>query len=171
MRTLMHAALVTAVLSLLNWAAVPAVAAPQATTQEHPKEHPSAKGTASEHPAAAKPVTIDELAQAIQDAIDAKTKEQGGQFHIDDPVLHKTWALTLVRIHKDKLAQLTGDTYFACTDFRASDRNLLDVDFYMKNQDGKLALSDTAIHKLNGVPRFNYKQVENHWERVNVENP
>jgi hypothetical protein len=145
------------VFAIMSLALSPGLAA-----QEHPtSEHPSA-----EHPSASKPVTMDQLAQAIQATIDAKAKEQGGRFHVQDPVLHKTWALTLVDVHKDRLAQLGPDTYFACTDFRATDGTMLDVDFYMKNENGKLVFTDTAVHKVNGKPRFTYKKVGNYWERV-----
>ena len=47
-------------------------------------------------------------------------------------------------------------------------RSLLDVDFYMQEDNGKLTFSDTAIHKVNGKMRFNYKKVRNYWERVKV---
>jgi hypothetical protein len=156
MRRLLFGILIAAAMSL----ALPTGLA----AQEHPtSEHPS-----SEHPSASKPITMDQLAQAIQEAIAAKTKEQGGQFHVADPVLHKTWALQLVRVHKDRLAQLGPDTYFACTDFRANDGAMLDVDFYMKNDNGKLVFSDTAIHKVNGKARFTYEKKGDYWERVKV---
>ncbi len=156
MRSLLFAILVAAAMSLV----VPLGLA----AQEHPtSEHPT-----SEHPSASKPITVEQLAQGIQEAIEAKTKEQGGKFHVSDPVLQKTWALELVRVHKDRLAQLGPDNYFACTDFRASDGTMLDVDFYMKNENGKLVFSDTAIHKVNGKPRFTYEKKGNYWERVKV---
>jgi pantothenate kinase type III len=132
------------------------------------QEHPTSEHPMAEHPSASKAITMDQLAQAIQQTIEAKAKEQGGKFHVQDPVLHKTWALTLVRVHKDRLAELGPDTYFACTDFRATDGTMLDVDFYMKDENGKLTFSDTAIHKVNGKPRFTYKKVGKYWERVKV---
>jgi hypothetical protein len=137
---------------------------PGLAAQEHPtSEHPGA-----EHPSGSKPITTDQVAQAIQGAIEARAKEQGGKFHVADPVLHKAWALTLVDVHKDRLAPLSSDTYFACTDFRAADGTMLDVDLYMKSENGKLVFSDTAIHKVNGKPRFTYKKVGNYWQRVKV---
>jgi hypothetical protein len=156
MRRLVFGILIAAAMSL----ALP----PGLAAQEHPtSEHPT-----SDHPSASKAVTMDQLAQAIQAAIEAKTKEQGGEFHISDPVLHKAWALQLVRVHKDRLAQLGPNTYFACTDFRASDGTMLDVDFYMKEENGKLVFSDTAIHKVNGKARFTYMKKGDYWERVKV---
>ncbi len=146
-------------------AAAMSLSAPRALVAQ---EHPTSDHPMSESSSASKAVTMDQLAQAIQETIEAKAKEQGGKFHVEDPVLHKTWALTLVRVHKDRLAQLGPDIYFACTDFRATDGTMLDVDFYMKDKNGKLTFSDTAVHKVNGKPRFTYKKVGQYWERVKV---
>ena len=128
--------------------------------QEHPKEHPS-----KEHPAA-KPITTAELEKAIKAQIEEKAKGSGGKFRVADAVLNKTWALELVRVHTDKLAQLDANTYFACVDFKADDGTMVDVDFYLKNDKGKLTLDSTTVHKINGKPRFLYQQKGNFWERV-----
>ena len=132
---------------------------------QEPPEHP--KG---EHPKshAAKAVTTADLDKAIRARIDEKTKADGGVFKVEDPVLKKTWDLTLVKVHTDKLTPLSADTYFACTDFKAKDGTLLDVDFYMKNEGGKIVITDTAIHKVNGKPRFNYVEKNGLWVREDV---
>ena len=139
--------------------------------QEHPTAQPAKPAEhptkAAEHPKA-KPVSTATLEKVIREQIEEKAKADGGSFKIHDDVLNKDWALTLVRIHTDKLTQLDADTYFACTDFRAEDGTIVDVDFYMKDKDGKLVLSDTTIHKVNGKPRFNYEKKNGYWERVAV---
>ena len=135
-----------------------------ANQQEHPKqEHPK-----QEHPKAAKPISTETLEKAIKEQIAEKSKDNGGKFPVKDNVLNKTWQLQLVRVHTDKLTQLDDKTYFACVDFKADDGTLVDVDFYMKNDDGKLTLTDTTVHKVNGKPRFNYEKKGNFWERVPV---
>ncbi len=128
--------------------------------QEHPKEHPNKTGSA------AKPISTAELDKAIKDQIAEKAKANGGKLAVKDDVLDKTWQLELVRVHTDKLTQLDDKTYFACVDFKAEDGTMVDVDFYLKSDDGKLALSDTTVHKVNGKPRFNYQKKGNYWERV-----
>jgi hypothetical protein len=135
-----------------------------ANRQEHPKEeHPK-----QEHPKAAKPISTATLEKAIKEQIAEKAKTNGGKFTVEDPVLKKTWRLELVRVHTDKLTQLDDKTYFACVDFKADDGTPVDLDFYMKNDSGKLTLSDTTVHKVNGKPRFNYEKKDNFWERVPV---
>ncbi len=142
------------------------LASSPAPAQEHPKsEHPK-----SEHPTGqkAKTVTTADLDKAIRARIEEKTKADGGVFKVDDPVLKKTWELTLVKVHTDKLTPLSADTYFACTDFKAKDGTMLDVDFYMKDEGGKIVVTDTAIHKVNGKPRFNYVEKNGVWAREPV---
>jgi len=132
--------------------------------QEHPQEHPKQGSPAG------KPVSMATLEKAIKDQIAEKAKANGGKLPVRDDVLNKTWQLELVRVHTDKLTQLDDNSYFACVDFKANDGTPVDVDFYMKNNNGKLGLSDTAVHKVNGRPRFNYEKKGNYWERVKVGN-
>jgi len=134
------------------WAAIP---------QEHPKqEHPK------QGQPIAKPVSMATLEKAIKDQIAEKVKANGGKLPVRDEVLNKTWQLELVRVHTDKLTQLDDKTYFACVDFKAEDGRLVDVDFYMKNDNGKLIPADTTVHKVDGKPRFNYEKKDNYWEQV-----
>lgn len=144
------------------------VASP-AFAQEHPtggQEHP-AKG---ERPKSekAKAVSTADLDKAIKADIAEKTKADGGVFKVEDKVLNKTWDLTLVKVHTDKLTPLSADTYFACTDFKAKDGTMVDVDFYMKNEGGKIVITDTTVHKVNGKPRFNYVEKNGMWVREAV---
>jgi hypothetical protein len=139
-----------------------------AFAQEHPAghEHPEkAEHTKSEK---AKAVTTADLEKAIKARIEEKTKSDGGVFKVQDKVLNKTWDLTLVKVHTDKLTPLSADTYFACTDFKAKDGTPVDVDFYLKDQGGKLVITDTTIHKVNGKPRFNYVEKNGVWVREDV---
>jgi hypothetical protein len=159
LRTTRHAAILVGALFL---AAYPTFA------QEHPAGHEHPKN--SEHPKTekAKTVTTADLEKAIKARIEEKTKSDGGVFKVDDKVANKTWELTLVKVHTDKLTPLSADTYFACTDFKAKDGTLVDVDFYLKDQDGKLVITDTTIHKVNGKPRFNYVEKNGVWVREEI---
>ncbi len=132
---------------------------------EHPQEHPKQEHPKQEHPAA-KPVSTATLEKAIKDQIAEKAKANGGKFAVRDDVLDKTWQLELVKVHTDKLTQLDDKTYFACVDFKSTDGTLVDVDFFMKNDNGKLTLSDTTVHKVNGKARYSYEKKGNFWERV-----
>jgi len=141
------------------------VAAGLRAQQEHPKqEHPKKQ----EHPAS-KPATTADLEKAIRAHVDETSKKNNGSFPVKDDVLQKTWALKLDRVHTDKLTQLKDDTYFACVDFKAADGTAVDVDFYLQSKEGKLVITDTTVHKVNGKARFQYQQKGDRWERVQAE--
>lgn len=141
------------------------VAASLRAQQEHPKqEHPKKQ----EHPAS-KPATTADLEKAIRAHVDEMAKKNDGRFPVKDGELQKTWALSLDRVHTDKLTQLKDDTYFACVDFKADDGTAVDVDFYLQSKEGKLTITDTTVHKVNGQARYYYQQKGDRWERVKTE--
>lgn len=120
-------------------------------------EHP-------EHPNAEKKVSIDALEKSIKDKIADKTKQDGGTFKLHDEVLNKTWELDLVRVHRDKLARLEDGRYFACVDMKAHGGNdVVNVDFFLKEQDGELVFSDMTVHKVNGAPRYGWEKKGDSW--------
>jgi hypothetical protein len=129
--------------------------------KEHPQEHPQ------EHPHSGK-VSLDQIDKAIRDHIATVSKSSGGRFPVRDDVLNKTWQLELVRVHKDRLQALADGSYFACTDFKADDGTMVDVDFFLKKQGDALAVSDTTVHKINGKARYNYEQKGGVWRKVPV---
>jgi hypothetical protein len=134
---------------------------------EHPQDQPTQEHPQKEHPSA-KPVSTDTLEKAIRDQIAERSKANDGKFSVQDDVLHNTWQLELLRIHTGKLTQLDAKTYFACVDFKADDGTIVDVDFYIKSDNGELTLSDTTVHKINGKPRYTYRKKGAFWERVPI---
>ncbi len=130
--------------------------------QEHP-EHPKNAQKAKEFSAT-------DLENAIKANIAAKSKGTNGVFKLYDPVLKKTWALTLDRVHKDRLSKLSADTYFACVDMKDRNGKTVDVDFFLKSKGGKLEMTDTTVHKVAGKPRYNWKEENGFWKRVPVKN-
>jgi len=135
--------------------------------QEHPEgsEHPQ---DPNKH-AKTKAVDVNELEKAIKADIRAQQKKNGGVFKLEDAELNKTWELTLDHVHRERLSRLDEKTYFACVDFNAKDGTKVDVDFFLKEADGKLVRTDTTLHKVNGKPRYNWREKDGFWERVPVE--
>ena len=142
-------------LALSLSAALAAVSA-LAQQKEHPKEHPQS----------AKKLSTDDLDAAIRAHIEEKSKASDGRFEVRDDVLNKTWSLELVRVHKDKLQALADGRYFACVDFKAPDATMVDVDFFLKKDGDKLAVTDTTVHKVDGKARYNYEEKNGVWVRV-----
>jgi hypothetical protein len=147
-------------LAVLVWFAARPVEA-QEKPKEHPKEHP-------EHPKSEKKVSLEEIDKAIRAHIEEGAKASGGKFSVVDDVEKKTWRLELVRVHKDRLQALADGRYFACVDLKADDGTMVDVDFFLKKQDDKLAVTDTSVHKINGKARYNYEEKNGVWAQVPV---
>lgn len=134
-----------------------------ALMQEHP-EHPTDKK--AEKPAHS--YTMDELATAITSDIESTQKKNDGWYSIKDEKTGTTRKMKLDHVHRERLAQVDPKTYFACTDFKTDDGHTVDVDFFMKDNGEKLVMSDSSIHKVDGVARYNWKEKDGYWVREPV---
>src|SRR6266511_517538 len=134
--------------------------------QEHP-EHPK-KG--AEHPkksAEAKQVSTADISAGIQKNIEAKSKKSpDGKLHVKYE--GQDLALDLVKVHDDRLQDLGGGKYFACVDMKGTDGKTYDIDFFLTGQAGKMKVTDTAVHKINGKPLYNWKEENGKWNKVPV---
>lgn len=109
---------------------------------EHPGEHPGEEHAGTTAPA----FTAAQIKQAMKTHIDAVTKN--GVFAIHDEKTHQDLKLKFVKIH-DPVREIKGKGYFACTDFEVIGETgkLYDLDFWLNPKEGKLAVTDTKIHK------------------------
>lgn len=130
---------------------------------EHPAEHP-------EHPEDKAPtaMTVDVLEQAITAYIESDSKLKGGFFLFYDDVDKKPLLLQLQKVHKDKLATLGDGVYFACTDLKASDGTIYDLDFFMQQTDEGIETTEIAVHKKSGNPRYSWKEEDGIWKKVKI---
>jgi len=133
---------------------------PSAPGDEHAK--------ASGHPAPA-PIAADEVERAVRAGIDARSKAPGGAFKVVDEVLVRKWELTLVKVDGDKLMRLDADRYVVCVDMKDPVDTLVDVDFFLGEHDGKLEVSDTVTHKVDGKPRYNWRKKGAYWARAELD--
>ena len=124
---------------------------------EHP-EHP-------EHPTTKKEpkLTIEQLAISIGNYIQNDVNLKGG-FFVYDKDKKEILTLTLTKIHKERLSNIGGDTYFACADFSASNGNIYDLDIFMtgKSQDN-LIVTEINVHKENGIARYHWENKKGIW--------
>jgi hypothetical protein len=93
-------------------------------------------------------------------------KSADKKFHM--PYQRKDLALDLVKVHDDRFSTVGGDKYFACVDMKGTDGKLYDIDFLMVVQPGKLTVTETSVHKINGKPLYNWKQEGGAWKKVKV---
>ncbi|PYJ50795.1 MAG: hypothetical protein DMF22_04240 [Verrucomicrobia bacterium] len=147
--------------------------APAATilAQEHP-EHPK-KSTeppkqGPEHPkkgGAEKQVSTADISAGIRKNIDAQSKKGAdGKFRVKYE--GQDLALDLVKVHDDRLQDLGGGKYFACVDMKATDGKTYDIDFFLTGQPGKMKVTETSVHKIDGKPLYNWKEENGKWQKV-----
>ena len=131
--------------------------APFASAGEHPSEHPA--GERSE-------VTVETIAQAIYAHVTKESRKGGGWFRVEDKEAKKGLSLKLDKIHKERLSAVGNGRYFACVDFTADSGQTYDVDFFLKDSDMGLAVTETLVHKEGGKPRYNWEKKGDYWVQV-----
>jgi len=77
-------------------------------------------------------------------------------------------SLDLVKVHDDRLQDLGGGKYFACVDMKGTDGKTYDIDFFLTGQPGKMTVTETAVHKIDGKPLYNWKEENGKWNKVPV---
>ena len=75
-------------------------------------------------------------------------------------------ALDLIRVHDDRLQDLGGGKYFACVDMKGTDGKTYDIDFFLTGQPGKMKVTETSVHKIDGKPLYNWKEESGKWNKV-----
>ena len=93
-------------------------------------------------------------------------KSADKKFHM--PYQRKDLALDFVKLHDDRFSSLGGDKYFACVDMKGADGKIYDIDFLMAVQPGKLTVTETSVHKINGKALYNWKEEKGVWKKVKV---
>src|SRR6266702_159835 len=131
--------------------------------QEHP-EHPK---KTTEHPkqGAQKQASTADISAGIKKNIDAQSKKSSdSKFHVKYE--GQDLALDLVRVHDDRLSDLGGGKYFACVDMKATDGKTYDIDFFLTGQPGKMKVTETSVHKIDGKPLYDWKEENGTWHKV-----
>ena len=113
-------------------------------------------------------VTAD-IQAGIEKHIEEQTKLGGGYFKVtfDNEELN----LKLVRVHTEYLANLAPLQHFACVDLASTDGHVYDVDFFLNGDLGKMTVTETTVHKINGKSLYVWKQKDDKtWHRVPTDN-
>ena len=126
---------------------------------EHPSEHPSTKKKPK--------LTISDLTISIENYIQNDMNLKGG-FFVYDKNKEEILTLTLTKIHKERLSNIGGDTYFACADFSASNGNIYDLDIFMTGKSqSNLVVTEINVHKENGEARYYWENQKGIWVKTN----
>ena len=137
-----------------------------AFAQEHPTEHPTKGHKAAE--------TVEITKEALSGAITAYVKGEAakheGYFPFHDEKDGVDLFLTLDKVHEERLARISEDTYFACADFKSKDGAMYDLDIFMKGTSaGDLKMTDITIHKKNGKERYTWREESGLWKRKEIQ--
>jgi hypothetical protein len=127
-------------------------------SQEHP-EHPTAGG-------AKKQVSTADISAGIKKHINAETNKSDEKFHLEYE--GQDLALSLMKVHDDRLQDLGGGKYFACVDMKGTDGKTYDIDFFLTGQPAQMKVSNTSVHKIDGKPLYNWKEENGKWNKVPV---
>ena len=148
-----------------------------ALAQEHP-EHPKDAKAAEhpEHPADAQSkvaLSKDSLADAIEMLVAHKSEIDGGYFCVYDKKAKEALALTLDKVHRERLASLGDGVYFACADFKATNGKTYDLDVFMKASEhgpfNGLMPTQVTVHKENGEARYTWQENSGIWSMKSVD--
>jgi transglutaminase-like putative cysteine protease len=112
-------------------------------------------------------VTAD-IQTGIEHHIETLSRESGGHFPLT--VDGQPLALQLVRIHTEYLATLGPQEHFACVDLVDVKGDVYDVDFFMHGDPGRMAVTETIPHKVNGKPFYFWQQNKDKtWKRIAID--
>jgi YHS domain-containing protein len=124
---------------------------------------------ASEHPGKMAEKRGWEVMSAVEENA-LKDVGSDGVYKLKDDRTGQTLDLKFINAHQP-VRKLDDGTYFACTDFRAAGTTdqIYDVDFWVKEQNGKMVVNQVRVHKVpeqkNGqwvqVPRYSFKDLGN----------
>jgi transglutaminase-like putative cysteine protease len=130
--------------------------------------HAAGRSEARETTVAPNVVTAD-IQVGIERHIEEQTRRGGGYFQL--PFGDKTLRLKLVRVHTEYLANLGPRRHFACVDLADVSGDVYDVDFFLAGDPDAMTVTETTVHKLNGVPYYLWQQAaDKTWHRVAVTN-
>jgi hypothetical protein len=139
---------------------------PRAPQQSQSQQVPqTTKGGAPQ--AAMTQATMSDVSDGLKRFISGYAEKSADKkFHV--PYQRKNLALELVKVHDDRFSSLGGDRYFACVDMKGADGKIYDIDFLMVVQTGKLTVTETSVHKINGKPLYNWKEEKGVWKKVKM---
>ena len=123
----------------------------------------------SEHPGDAEVTRGWHVMSAIHNYI-ATHKNDKGSLEVKDDKTGETVPLDFVEMHQPIRHLKKDGHYFACTDFRkpGSKDEYYDIDFWLTEKDGKLAVDEVKMHKVpvqedgiwTQVPRYTFEGMD-----------
>ena len=127
------------------------------------------RGTTTSQPSSAQTMEVSkaDISAGLKKYIDSYARKSSDRkFHVK--YRGKDLSLNLIKVHDDRLSSLGAGKYFACVDMKGTDGRIYDIDFFMALRPGKLNVTETSVHKVNGKPLYNWKEENGVWRKVRV---
>src|SRR3989338_1372080 len=106
-----------------------------------------------------------EIKAGIEKHIEEEAARGGGYFQFSSG--GKNYRFKLVRVHTEYLSRLGPERHFACVDLVDESGDVYDTDFFLSGKPDAMTVTETTLHKLNGIPYYTWQQVENgQWKRI-----
>lgn len=103
----------------------------------------------------------------IEKYIEEETARGGGYFKLTSG--GKEYSFKLVRVHTEYLANLGPRRHFACVDMVDISGDVYDVDFFLSGEPQSMTVTETTLHKCNGIPFYVWEQdKKGAWRRAPV---
>lgn len=116
----------------------------------------------------APPIVTGDIKAGIEKHIADRVAEGDGWFTVEFE--GQELKLNLVRVHVEYLATLAPQHHFACVDMASSDGEFYDIDFFLEGDPGNMKVTETTVHKLNGIPYYVWEQARDEtWFRKPVQ--
>jgi hypothetical protein len=99
----------------------------------------------------------------IKQYVDAASKKSSDKkFHLKHE--GQDIALDSLKVHDDRMADLGGGKYVACTDMRGADGKSYDVDFFLTGKPGNVRITQASLHKIDGNALYSWKKQGGVWK-------
>ncbi len=116
----------------------------------------------------APPVVTGDIKAGIEKHIAEQVARGHGFFNVEFE--GRELRLNLVRVHVEYLATLAPHRHFACVDMASDDGEFYDIDFFLSGDPGAMTVTETTVHKHNGIPYYLWKQNDDgRWVHVPVD--
>ena len=114
------------------------------------------------------PLTIESVAHFLEGYVTKETATQDGWIKIRDEKAESDLQLKLDKIHRERLAKTDKGTYFVCADFKTHEGKVYDLDFWVKESEEGLSVTETTIHKEEGKARYTWMEEKGIWKRKSL---
>src|SRR3989338_9428891 len=106
-----------------------------------------------------------EIKAGIEKHIEEEARRGGGFFRFSSG--GKDYQFKLVRVHTEYISRLGPERHFACVDLVDEAGDVYDTDFFLSGKPDAMFVTETTLHKLNGIPYYTWEQVKKgQWKRV-----